>query len=109
MELFDEFARIIFKLFNESHMIWLCLVIASINIYLSIKLPLKRWPRRVKAFNWILLAFAFLLMIVLDQSAAIERSWARLAFGLLTLGELAYYGDVIGDIVDNIRDRVKSL
>ncbi len=103
----DNFSIIVFNIFNETHMAIGCIAIAAINLYLSRILPVKKWPRRVKAFNWLLLAVSFLLVFFAPESSEVERSWLRFTFGLLVIGELAYYGDIIIGVLEQLASKIK--
>lgn len=104
----EAVAQVIFSLANEQHMAVACFLISLINLYRARIEHYKIWPRRLKAFNWAVLGLAFLLIYFVDASPMIERSWLRLAFALLVVGELSYHGDVIVQVTEQIIAKIKS-
>jgi len=104
-----EISHLIFHTFNEIHMAIMCVIVALLNLYLSYRVDFKRWPRRVKAFNWAALSLAFFVAYFAEEDVLVERSWFRLTFALLVIGEFAYYGDVIVDLVTLTLGKIKNI
>ena len=103
-----EISHVIFSVFNEVHMAIACVLLGLINVYLSLFPSAKGWARRLKAFNWFLVALVFVLVFYFNLPVEIERSWLRFSFALLAIGEISYYGDVFMDVSWRVITKIKS-
>lgn len=101
------FTEIVFSVLNGWNMAGGSLLIAGILLYRSFQSTFKVLNLRIKAFNWLLLAVAFILTEAIDVPSIVERTWLRTTFALLLIGEIAYHGDCIVDLFEEGIRRMK--
>ena len=103
----NEVQVLIFAIFGELYMALGTFLVGLVHLYISRKRDVKKWPRRIKAMNWLIMSAAFMTIYFIDQSHLIERSFLRLGFALLVLGELSFYGDVVCNVVHAVGKKLK--
>jgi hypothetical protein len=79
----------------------LCFAIASANVYLSCRKPIKAWAKRLKALNWIFLGSVYVYMSFWDYGFNEVRVLIRIAMAFLIAGEAAYHTDTFQDMIDS--------
>lgn len=106
--MYGEITMFVFKYLNSFHMAVLCFVVMGIHLYMVIFHRHKRLPKAFRSLNWFILAAVYLVDSSVQFTLLEGRVLFRLALFLLVLGEVAYYGDVIAEILGRAAARMKK-
>ena len=88
----------------------LCWLVALANLWLSANgFRDKRWQRRIKSLNWMVLGTFYFYMFIVNPEPGEVRVLFRIAIGLMVLGEVAYHFDTLLTIAEVTINRAKRL
>ena len=85
-----------------------CYLVALVNLWQAQNgYTYKRWPRRIKAINWIVMGSFYFYMVIFNTEPGEVRVYFRAAVIMLILGEVAYHTDTLLNIAEVMIDKTK--
>ena len=102
--------EVVYGLARTWVMALLCFIVAAANLWMAQNgYHRKRWPKRIKALNWLILGSVYLADHIWEPAALDIRIYYRLALFLMMLGEVGYHADTLQDIAGVALSKVKRL
>ena len=90
-----------------------CYGIAAANLYLGYTRQTKKWPKRLKALNWIFMGSVLVYIeskkFLPIQTDLASRILTTIAIAFLILGEAAYHTNTFQDMIDSAIGLAKRL
>ena len=87
-----------------------CYLVALVSLWRARNgYSVKRWPRRIKAINWLVMGTFYFYMCLFNPAPGEVRVYFRAAVVLLVLGEVAYHADTLLNIAEVITGKAKRL
>lgn len=86
-----------------------CLLVALANLWQARNgYHRKRWPKRIKAINWLVFGALYLWLFFYDPPLTTSVLYFRLAVLMVIFGEVSYHADTILDIIEAVAHKVKK-
>ena len=103
----EEIELVIYGVARPEHMAVLFFLASAIGVYVWRKRAYKRWPKLYKVMTLAFVGGVYAADAVLSPDVIEFRIWFRVAMLLLVVGELAYNGDNVANIMEDIVKRLK--
>jgi hypothetical protein len=99
--------QLAYSLVNPFVMAAGCYAITIANCYQAKQNEFKRWPKRIKGLNWLVMGSVYAVDAIFSPDIDDIRIWFRIASFFVIVGEVAYHGDVFSILASNLLRRFK--